>query len=161
MKASIKGVAVFRDAKEDGKRYLELGPGLNIISGHSKTGKSAIMDIIDWCLCAEKCNVPKGVITDFTKIYSLLIELNGQTLLIGRRDEKLGKNYVFVKPVNPELTIREVVYDDFEATYFIKRDEALKEINRYSGIWENKMYSCMSTISGRIGGMDGLLFRNI
>lgn len=131
MKACIKGVAVFRDAKEDGKRYLELGPGLNIISGHSKTGKSAIMDIIDWCLCAEKSNVPKGVITDFTKIYSLLIELNGQTLLIGRRDEKLGKNYVFVKPVNPELTIRDVVYDDFEATYFIKRDEALKEINRY------------------------------
>ena len=50
MNSYIKGIAVFRDETKEGKRTLELSRGLNIISGNSKTGKSAIMDIIDWCL---------------------------------------------------------------------------------------------------------------
>ncbi len=50
MRSYIKGIAVFKDGTSNGKRFIPLDSGLNIISGNSKTGKSAIMDIIDWCL---------------------------------------------------------------------------------------------------------------
>jgi DNA repair ATPase RecN len=35
---------------------------LNIITGASKTGKSAIIDIIDYCTGRNECNVAAGVI---------------------------------------------------------------------------------------------------
>ena len=32
--------------------------GLNVITGPSHTGKSAIIEIIDYCLGSKECNVP-------------------------------------------------------------------------------------------------------
>ena len=39
------------------KRTLKLEPGkVNIITGKSATGKSTIIDIIDYCLCVWYCS---------------------------------------------------------------------------------------------------------
>lgn len=46
-----------------GREKLPFKPsGLNIISGNSQTGKSAVIDIINYCLMSEACPIPKGVI---------------------------------------------------------------------------------------------------
>lgn len=37
---------------------------VNIITGGSQTGKSAIIPIIDYCLGAGDCTIPVGVIRD-------------------------------------------------------------------------------------------------
>ena len=88
MNSYIKGIAVFKDGTKEGKRTLELSRGLNIISGNSKTGKSAIMDIIDWCLCSEQCTIPRGVITKFTEIYSLILCINNRCILLARQNQE-------------------------------------------------------------------------
>lgn len=48
---------------QERRRVLSLHPGaVNIITGASKTGKSAIIEIIDYCLGSSACGVPEGVI---------------------------------------------------------------------------------------------------
>jgi hypothetical protein len=38
---------------------------LNILTGASKTGKSAIIDIVDYCTGRGECNVADGVIRKY------------------------------------------------------------------------------------------------
>ena len=51
---------VLYDKTLNKKRTLSFVPGkVNIITGKSATGKSTIIDIIDYCLCSSDCNVSK------------------------------------------------------------------------------------------------------
>lgn len=129
MDSYIKGIAVFKDETASGKRVLELSRGLNIISGHSKTGKSAIMDIIDWCLCSDQCTIPKGVITKFTEIYSIILCVKNKCILLARKSQEKGKNLVFVKEISSNRLIDDIHFNDFEIDYFFKRKIALDKIN--------------------------------
>lgn len=129
MNSYIKGIAVFKNNTQEGKRILELSRGLNIISGNSKTGKSAIMDIIDWCLCSNQCTIPRGVITSFTEIYSLILCLEKRSILLGRQNQEKGKNSIFVKEIPNTVEIKDIKFQDFEDAYFYKRNVALDKIN--------------------------------
>lgn len=51
--------------KKTEKREVKLEEGLNIITGDSKTGKSALLEIIDYCLFSKKSTIPKGIITNW------------------------------------------------------------------------------------------------
>src|SRR5882757_4872186 len=68
-------------------RVLDFEPGMaNVISGASKTGKSAVIPIIDYCLASGKCSIPVGVIREACSWFGIVIEtLEGQKLL-ARRD---------------------------------------------------------------------------
>ena len=59
---------------------------LNLITGASKTGKSAIIPIMDYCLCASKCAIPTGVIRDKTDWYGLVICIDNKKILIAREE---------------------------------------------------------------------------
>ena len=48
MKSFIKAIIIFDE--NDEKRSVPLEQGVNIITGQSKTGKSALVEIIDYCL---------------------------------------------------------------------------------------------------------------
>lgn len=69
-----------------GPRIVEFHPGMvNIISGSSKTGKSAVIPIIDYCLGSGKCSIPVGTIRTACAWFGVLIEtLEGQKLLARR-----------------------------------------------------------------------------
>lgn len=61
MKSYIKAIIIFD--KNGEKRVVPLEQGVNIITGESKTGKSALVEIIDYCLCSTRCTIPKAVNT--------------------------------------------------------------------------------------------------
>jgi hypothetical protein len=67
-------------------RVVEFKRGIvNIISGASKTGKSAVIPIIDYCLSSEKCSIPVGVIRDKCAWFGIVIDtIEGQKLLARR-----------------------------------------------------------------------------
>ena len=138
MNSYIKGIAVFKDGTKEGKRTLELSRGLNIISGNSKTGKSAIMDIIDWCLCSEQCTIPRGVITKFTEIYSLILCINNRCILLARQNQEKGKNSVFIKEISKDKEIKDILFEDFDDSLFYKRKVALDKINDIINLTVNK-----------------------
>ncbi|MWV24405.1 hypothetical protein FVE89_20935 [Methylobacterium sp. 2A] len=63
---------------------FELG-AINVITGASKTGKSAVIPIVDYCLCAEKCAIPVGTIRERCSWFGVVIEtLEGRKLLARR-----------------------------------------------------------------------------
>lgn len=88
MKSYIQQIILFR---EDGdKKVVALTPGVNIITGESKTGKSALVEIIDYCLCSTRCTIPKGKITEFSHLYVLVIQIKDHIVIIARQNWNNG-----------------------------------------------------------------------
>src|SRR5471032_524032 len=80
-------------------RIVEFEPGIvNVISGASKTGKSAVIPIIDYCLGSGKCRIPVGTIRNACSWFGVVIEtLEGQKLLARREPgeaQQTGEMYV-------------------------------------------------------------------
>lgn len=67
-------------------RIVDFEPGMvNVISGASKTGKSAVIPIIDYCLASGKCSIPVGMIRESCSWFGIVIEtIEGQKLLARR-----------------------------------------------------------------------------
>lgn len=95
MKSYIKSIIIFN--KEGGRRIVPLKQGVNIITGESKTGKSALVEIIDYCLCSTRCTIPKGKITDFSYLYTLVMSIGDNTYVIARYDWDDGGKMHFSK----------------------------------------------------------------
>jgi Protein of unknown function (DUF3732) len=65
---------------------------VNVISGSSKTGKSAVIPIIDYCLGADKCAIPVGAIRENCSWFGVLVEtLEGQKLFARREPGELQR----------------------------------------------------------------------
>ncbi len=60
--------------------------GLSIVTGASKTGKSSLIDIIEYCFGREHCNVSDGVIRQRVSWYGVLIDRGDTRIFIGRRN---------------------------------------------------------------------------
>jgi hypothetical protein len=58
------------------QRTLHFRPGrLNIVTGESKTGKSALLDIVDYCLGRDHTTMPIGPITATVAWYAAIFQL--------------------------------------------------------------------------------------
>lgn len=125
MRAYLKGIAVFKSETE--KRTIEFFEGLNIVTGLSQTGKSAIYDIVDWCLGSEKFVIPKGVISKFSKLYSILFYIKGVTYLIARKGE-FDKHIMYIKTVSNDLKIDDILLSDFKEENFKHKNTVLDEL---------------------------------
>lgn len=57
-------------------RVVKFTPGrLNIVTGQSKTGKSALLDIVEFCLGRSTVTMPVGPITTTVSWYAVLVQL--------------------------------------------------------------------------------------
>ena len=95
MKSYIKAIIIFNENGE--KRIVPLEQGVNIITGESKTGKSALVEIIDYCLCSARCTIPKGKITNFSYLYTLVMAINEHIYIIARHNWDNGGKMFFSK----------------------------------------------------------------
>ena len=59
---------------------------VNVITGASKTGKSAVIPIIDYCLGSERCAVPVSTIRDACSWFGILVETDEGEMLLARRE---------------------------------------------------------------------------
>lgn len=91
MRFAIKKVVLWPRNKKFSPRIIEFAPGkVNVITGASRTGKSALIPIIDYCLCSGSCSIPEGVIRDHCEWFGIVIDGGDQELLLARR-EPLGQ----------------------------------------------------------------------
>ena len=95
MKSYIKAIIIFNE--NDEKRLMPLKQGVNIITGESKTGKSALVEIIDYCMCSARCTIPKGKITDFSYLYVLVMVIGDNIYIIARYNRDNGGKMYFSK----------------------------------------------------------------
>lgn len=77
--------------KDEKVRRLALRPGhLNIITGSSQTGKSALNKIVEYCLGRNECLVPTGVITENISWYALRLLFPHTQVFVARRAPEYG-----------------------------------------------------------------------
>lgn len=113
MKSYIKSIIIFNENGE--KRVVPLKQGVNIITGESKTGKSALVEIIDYCLCSTRCTVPKGKITEFAYLYVLVMLIGNNSYVIARYNWNDGGKMFFSKEAE------DFVPENLTITYFTEK----------------------------------------
>ena len=112
-------------------RIVEFHPGVvNVISGASKTGKSAVIPIIDYCLASDKCAIPVGVIRENCSWFGILIDtIEGQKLLARREpgDQQSTSDMVMIEAAEIEIPTR--IEDKSSTTQAVKA-----MLNRLAGL---------------------------
>ena len=118
------------------RRILPLRPGqLNIITGASKTGKTALIEIIDYCLGSSKCSIPAGVIRNAVDWVGLRIQVPDGEIFLARK----------LPPANADSSSE--VYYDIQTSIEIPQHADLRQttnpsalehiLTQHAGIREN------------------------
>ncbi len=69
------------------KRVLSFEQGkVNIITGESKTGKTALIDIVNYCLGSDDCRISEGIIRDTVEWFAILLQINSEQVFIARQN---------------------------------------------------------------------------
>lgn len=118
------------------KRELSFKLGsLNIITGKSKSGKSAVGEIIEYCLGSKKCNIADGIIREKVSWYGLLLQFSKFQLFIARKnpDEDKNKSDLFYFREGENVAIPSL--DEIRPNANL--DAILKKLGSLSNISEN------------------------
>lgn len=84
MSFQILDIVIFSHHGE--RRSLKLMPGnVNIITGESGTGKSALISIVDYCLGSKECEVPVGIIRNSISWFGLKLKINNGEAFVARK----------------------------------------------------------------------------
>lgn len=132
----IKSIIIFN--RDGDKKVVPLEQGVNIITGESKTGKSALVEIIDYCLCSTRCTIPKGKITDFTYIYVLLMNINNRTYVIARYNWNNGGKMFFNEESN-DFSSQNLDINYFEEKNALSYKDVKNEIECALGLFITNM----------------------
>lgn len=65
---------------------------VNIITGRSKTGKSVIGDIVDYCFGGSSCNIAEGFVREHVAWYGLHLEHQGEFIFVARENPPSGQS---------------------------------------------------------------------
>jgi phage shock protein A len=135
MSFQILNIVLYSNKGE--KRIIELKPGaLNIITGDSKTGKTALIEIIDYCLGSSECNIPEGIIRRSVSWAGLRLQVQGGEVFVARK-----------LPPRGESKSSTTVYYDVKKKIEIPEYSALRQttntdtlellLTKHAGIGEN------------------------
>ena len=107
-------------------REIEFKPNkVNIITGGSHTGKSAILEIIDYCFFSSKSRISESMINENVTWYGLNFLVNDKTYTIARKslvEGKVSDQYYFssfgeipkiVETNNSENAIKSIIETEF------------------------------------------------
>lgn len=118
------------------KRVLSFNvEGVTIISGSEKTGKTALQEIVRYCLGSKKCNIPEGIIKDNISWYGVHLLFDNDELFVARKNPNRKQQttneayYVIGK------TIR--IPHNMEEVSTLNIDGIIEILNRKLGISEN------------------------
>ena len=117
----IRAVVIY---SHDGRhRVVPFEPGrVNIVSGDSRTGKSAILGIIDYCLGAKEIDVPEGKVRRNVAWFGLLLETGrGQAFVARQLPDGDGKS-------------NEAIYVQTDSTVVIPAANVLRQITNRDGL---------------------------
>lgn len=106
----IKKIILYSKNSDNKPRVINFNTGaLNIITGESKSGKSALVGIIDYCLGSKSCNIYDGIIRRKTEFFAIVITF--------------GDEDVFISRLNPDVRNKSTIDE-----IFVKRSYTDKEL---------------------------------
>ena len=130
----LRSISVYSN---DGTRRdikFRLG-SLNVVTGVSMTGKSALLDIVDFCWGRSECTVPEGEIRKSVSWFAVHLDNDGEGILIARKNPgpsgRAGADIHFARG------IEELPLDAGNFDQHISRDSLKKQLSEVLGISEN------------------------
>lgn len=130
MRAYIKYIGILDNSNNI--HGISLDEGLNIITGRSSTGKSAVINIFDYCMGATRNNVPRGVISNNAKLYFLVLNVNDKFITLAREAKKNSRGFFKFESGAMPLSLYNNEY--FTQEYFIHLEEYIREIGSVFGL---------------------------
>lgn len=135
MKCYVRYIGVIDHENEP--HTVKFKQGLNIITGKSSKGKSAILDIFDYCMGSSEDTIPQGIITQRAKIFFTVWRFSRMAVVAGRRAD--NANQCFLREVSGEQAKHVLAYikdvdNFFTAQYQLSRIEFSKSLGRYFGV---------------------------
>ena len=132
----IQKIILYSHSGEKRELSFELGK-VNIITGESKSGKSALIEIINYCLASSGCDIPEGIIRDTVAYFAIQLVFNdSETAFIARENPNVkgiqsSTTVCLIRNVGTNLPDLEDINSNFNI-------ETLKEyLTRKIGISEN------------------------
>lgn len=118
------------------RRDLEFNTsGLNIITGRSSTGKSALSEIVEYCIGRSSFNIPEGIIRERVSWYAVKYQFDGEQVLVAKPAPRAGASEcstVMIRRGN------DVQIPDFEGLLVNDNDDGVEALlTRLLGIPEN------------------------
>ena len=90
MKAKVAKIVLWPKRRDRPPRVVAFaGKGVEVISGRSQSGKSALIAIVDYCLGSGKCAIPTGIIREATEWFGVVLKTPTSEILIARRNPEL------------------------------------------------------------------------
>ena len=86
----IKTLKLWFSTHRQPKEYEFHPDKVNVITGDSSTGKSSILQIIDYCLLSENSRIVEDVINENVSWYGLVFNINGKDYALARKAPKDG-----------------------------------------------------------------------
>lgn len=120
----ISKIVLYKDSAH--RRIVPFATGkVNIIVGDSKTGKSALIDIVDYCLGSGSCHIASGVIRDNVYWFAVVVDFGQDTYFLARQNPDI-KQVLAVS----EMFLAKVQHDklpSFDDIYANTNVEAVKQ----------------------------------
>ena len=129
MKSCLKYIGVID--KSDKVHFVEFGSGVNVITGKSSTGKSAMIEIFDYCFGSSEFTIPAGIITDNAQIYFIVLSVK-ETNIILARSPNITKAFLKEETSLPDVEKLSMQY--FEDSFFIAFADFKLQLGRYFGL---------------------------
>lgn len=114
--------------KQGIKHPVSFKKGLNVVTGKSSTGKSALIEIFDYCFGSGENTIPKGVITNRAAIYYVALSVNKQDIVIARDPAVATK--AFFRRIE-SFNSNDIVRDYFNSSYFRPLDEFKRHLRDF------------------------------
>jgi len=110
--------------------------GLNVITGRSSTGKSALSEIIEYCMGRSTFNVPEGVIRDKVAWFSVIYQFGSEQVLVAKPTPRSGGASCSSAMLRRGTDLQPPAYSDLIEN---SDDEAIVSLlSRLLGIPENR-----------------------
>ena len=131
----INEIGLYQENKKD---IIKFNDAINFISGDSKTGKTAIGEIIDYCLGSSKQTISKGKIVNEIDIFSINLTIDTYNIVIARNkfdaDNFDGKKHLFLSEIDDKFSLSSIDISWFyknQSSYMTKDDFLELEIIKY------------------------------
>ena len=129
MKSYVKYIGLID--KKDKIHSVQFTTGVNIITGKSSTGKSAIIEIFDYCMGSSEFNIPSGVITDNADIYFVILSIKETFLVLARKE---NDKKIFLKEESNLPDIKVLNKEYFDNKFFISNSDFKVNLGHYFGL---------------------------
>lgn len=123
-----------KDSRQRRNEVLFHKDTVNVVSGASRTGKSAICGLIDYCMGSGECSIPVGVVRDNAAWYGIVAHTSEGRILFARRNpadkEKTSLDCRII-PISADSDIPEAIQDEPNRE---NTDDVVQKLSRLAGI---------------------------